>query len=140
MSDFLARLQERKDRASKLLFRAERYITTYGLPASFLSKRATGNINFISDVQAGSIPRHHSMDALEAFMDANPNGVDYQPRVPGGKETIDYHDMMETRRMKASPHAVVVNRDPCWKCGVRGDFGCEHRAAVEAVPLREAIG
>jgi hypothetical protein len=24
-------------------------------------------------------------------------------------------------------HCKIVDRDPCWRCGTRGDLGCEHR-------------
>lgn len=30
---------------------------------------------------------------------------------------------------KAFAETLRVDRDPCAKCGVRGDFGCKHRAA-----------
>ncbi|MDZ7894190.1 MAG: hypothetical protein U5M50_04030 [Sphingobium sp.] len=28
------------------------------------------------------------------------------------------------------PESAPVDRDPCFRCGVRGDLGCKHRRAV----------
>lgn len=140
MSDALTKLQERKDRASKLLFKAERYITTWGVPATALSSRAGLSNNYIADIRSGSIPRHESMDALDRFMDENPEGFPYRPPSDREDDKIGFDAAMDIRRQKISGAAMVVSRDPCWKCGTRGDLGCEHRPAVEAVPLREAIG
>lgn len=37
-----------------------------------------------------------------------------------GREAIE-------RRLKGDvPLPAPVSRDPCWRCGVRGDIGCEH--------------
>lgn len=35
---------------------------------------------------------------------------------------------------KAEPY-VVVDRDPCFHCGARGDLGCEHQLASEPVEM-----
>ncbi|PZQ55280.1 MAG: hypothetical protein DI555_07995 [Novosphingobium pentaromativorans] len=40
--------------------------------------------------------------------------------------------------IRSQPHAVSVDRDPCPRCGVRGDIGCRHsRAALRlaSVPV-----
>ena len=36
---------------------------------------------------------------------------------------------------KQKPLAVYVDREPCPRCQVRGDIGCEHRGANEAAPV-----
>lgn len=35
--------------------------------------------------------------------------------------------------------AQVVNRDPCFKCGVRGDIGCKHQPASLPTTIAETI-
>lgn len=30
---------------------------------------------------------------------------------------------------------MIVSRDPCFKCGARGDLGCTHRPAAAPEPL-----
>jgi hypothetical protein len=34
------------------------------------------------------------------------------------------------RPTKQEPSQAPVNRDPCWRCGVRADFGCVHSRDV----------
>jgi hypothetical protein len=54
----------------------------------------------------------------------------YAPKVPGGPG--------KPRAPKAVPEAgpaaplVLVERNPCPRCGVRGDVGCAHRRATPA--------
>ena len=54
---------------------------------------------------------------------------------------MDWLERLETERKSPSRYAnvverthdvadLIVNRDPCPKCGVRGDLGCKHRRNV----------
>ena len=43
------------------------------------------------------------------------------------------------KSMMANRGAVVVMRDPCFKCGARRDYGCSHYPKTEAVPVAEAF-
>lgn len=43
-----------------------------------------------------------------------------------------HKDMMVERGV------MIVSRDPCLRCGVRGDIGCEHQAPSIPVTLSEA--
>ncbi len=139
MSELSSKWLERKDRASAVLFKAERYISMHGIPATFLSEKATGNMSLIGDIRSGCIPRHESMDKLEAFMEANPNGVPYRGPVQPRSDVVGYDEIMAIRRGKFSADALVVDRDPCYKCGVRKDVGCKHSPKTEPVPLTEAF-
>ena len=38
---------------------------------------------------------------------------------------------------RPTPGTLVVRRDPCFKCGVRGDIGCKHQPAQPAMTLAE---
>lgn len=42
-------------------------------------------------------------------------------------------EQLEARQVKFD--CILVERDPCPLCGVRGDLGCEHRQPVSALPF-----
>jgi len=134
----LVKWSERKERSEKLMIRVEHYLREHGLPAAFLSKHAVKNLSFIADVRKGCIPLHRTMDMMEKFLDENPNGVPYKGRNTEG-DYIGYDAIMQKRWDAMQINALVVDRDPCFKCGVRKDIGCKHHPKSEPVPLREAL-
>jgi len=134
----LVKWSERKERCDAMMVRVEHYMATHGLPATFLSKHAVNNTNFIADVRKGCVALHRTMDMMEKFLDENPNGIPYKGRV-STDDYIGYDAIMQKRWDAMQINAVVVDRDPCFKCGVRKDIGCAHHPKSEPVPLREAL-
>lgn len=132
-------MEERKGRADQLLERIETYLLINDLSASYIGAKAGLHCRYVQDLRDGVTPRHNSMDVMEAFLDANPDGVDYKPRNAAPDNAVSYTSLLEMSRAKESPAAFVVNRDPCFKCGVRRDIGCEHHAASAPIPLRDAV-
>jgi hypothetical protein len=47
-----------------------------------------------------------------------PNNFQASPRKPAANAV--------RRAVQPAVFAEPINREPCWRCGVRGDIGCEH--------------
>jgi hypothetical protein len=134
----LVKWSERKERSDLLLARIEDYMSTHRLPATFLSKHAVKNVNFIADMRKGCVALHRTMDMMEKFLDENPNGIAYKGRV-STDDYIGYDAIMAQRFERMDANAFIVDRDPCFQCGVRKDIGCQHHPKSEPVALREAL-
>jgi hypothetical protein len=132
-------LDVRRNLAAILLVRVEEYMRTYELPAAFLSQKAARNANFIADMRSGCVPILASIDKVNDFLDANPNGISYRrPTLP--KQPDNVVKFFGDARNKIDPSTMVVSRDPCFRCGVRGDLGCRHQPKGEPILLREMVG
>lgn len=108
-------------------------------------------LSFKAAVGAGTNPREIVRDLAAKFDVQRPQiwrtlrqgGVlpEYAPRKDGGKGRPHGGGVpgytanrrarsMEIAEAKAIPLAPQVCRDPCHRCGVRGDFGCAHSASL----------
>ena len=70
----------------------------------------------------------HTADKLRAAMTAHPHGIargEHKARVRlAAQTTLERQRAKQTRDFPAA--AVVVDRTPCPRCGIRRDLGCVH--------------
>ena len=89
-------------------------------------RKALGDPNLVREILEGRQIRPSTEAKLRAFVAAHPDGVGV-----GNPIRRSYAKIRED-----APEPVT--RDPCPRCGVRGDIGCSHLPAGNARP--EIIG
>ena len=123
MAASLPRPQEyiSNDMAALLLVAMKMYVERHNLTPSALSQRATGSTKTMERMQAGGRVRRVTAAKITAFIADNPEPLPFRKAVPAGEG-----------RSFPSPERNLpprVDRDPCARCGVQGDIGCDHRIA-----------
>lgn len=91
-----------------LLDRINAYCEKHDLSVSMVMERAKTSQIRASNLVDGSRFHVNTLERIEAFLKGDP---DDPPPIKRSKPT------------------VIYGRDPCIKCGVRGDIGCEHQPA-----------
>jgi hypothetical protein len=129
-------IENRRNLAALLLIRVEEYLIEHDIPQTQLSEEAMGHNSFIIDMRNGSTPLLSSINRMNDFLDDNPDGF-FRPKPSEVRQPISMSEFEARQRAKYDASVVVVRRDPCFLCGVRGDIGCSHQMRSEAIPLRE---
>lgn len=105
------------------------YLARTGTPISAMSKGATGSISTLRSFMVnGHEPRETTVAKFREWMAANPDGI-----APKGNRIR----RPTYRRVQIQPTDSIpqpVDRDPCFKCGVRADVGCSHRPVAAYCP------
>ncbi|WP_218146910.1 hypothetical protein [Sphingobium sp. AP50] len=93
----------------------------------FIAPLSASPSRWIRDVSNAHHPREVTLARVRALLEgrAIPGRQKYQPsgQYVGRRINPDYA-RPGTPKVAFSP----VDRDPCFKCGVRGDIGCSHRS------------
>jgi hypothetical protein len=119
-------------RADELLSKIEQYAAHIGVTANAVSIAAYGNSNPVANLRRDSDPRPSTITTFVRFMNANPEGDDYL-RSRMRKAARKYDKRLENKASHKSHapkmHRVAnpidasrldrVDRDPCFRCGVR---------------------
>ncbi len=103
-----------------------------GMPvAKFVEPLTSSPTSWLQELQHATSPREVTLARVRALLAGEP--------IPGRQKyerTGAYEGRTGSRgivRAPAPPSSVPVDREPCFKCGVRGDIGCVHRPASGAL-------
>jgi len=124
-----------KENARQVLLRIEHYLSLNSASAKLLCIAAGLNENFISGLRCGSVPKPENIKKIEQAMRDNPDGT---ADMKHPSSVIPFKPI--SVQQKIAPGAKIVSRDPCFKCGVRGDIGCSHQPRFEAIEIGSAVG
>ena len=102
--------KQRKNPAPDLLDRINAYCDKHGLTHNMFTVRVCYKGNLVKSIQSGMQFHPKTLARVEAFL-------------AGAPETV-------TPVVK-QPVIRAYGRDPCRRCGVRGDIGCDHQGAGE---------
>lgn len=117
---------------SNLLQDLEAYITRTDSSPSQLGRKAVGDPGAIAGMRTGRTVKAATEAKWRAFMAANPEGVKRKNKyTQGATGKIGVNERMQTPH----PEGMEPNREPCTRCGVRGDLGCKHRSRLKPPPL-----
>lgn len=102
--------------------------------AKFVEPLSSSPTSWLQDLQHAAAPREVTLARVRALLAGEP--------IPGRQKyerTGTYEGRTGSRGVVRAPTlaarlgAVPVDREPCFKCGVRGDIGCAHRPASGAL-------
>ncbi len=119
-----------KENARQVLLRIEHYLSLNSASAKLLCIAAGLNENFISGLRCGSVPKPENIKKIEQAMRDNPDGT---ADMKHPSSVIPFKPI--SVQQKIAPGARIVSRDPCFKCGVRGDIGCPHQPRFDAIEI-----
>ena len=102
--------KQRKNPAPDLLDRINAYCKEHGLTHNMFMERSRASGQLISGLKNGAMFHPKTLARVEAFLAGAP--VDVPP-------------------VEKQPVIRAYGRDPCSRCGVRGDIGCDHQGAGE---------
>jgi hypothetical protein len=98
-----------------------------GVPlAEFAYPLSTRPLRWLSQVRAAEKPQPATIERINALLAGRPVPAGpVNSRCAGSRMQI-LHAVVSPRD-PPMPDMPRVDRDPCWRCGVRADVGCEHR-------------
>jgi hypothetical protein len=135
-----------------LLHEIETYLKRTGMAAARFSTLAMGDPGFVMRLRKARECKERSVVRCREFMAANPNGVpkpkrEAAPRLLKRKlpkrAPTKYNDGYKApspgfnrshNRIDLSG-VVIIDRTPCFNCGVRADIGCHHQPKSEPVRI-----
>lgn len=90
--------------------------------------RATGfPSSTLESIRHASCPKGSTVDRLRSAMTAWPKVEERHAPAPFERiRVLGIHRGPAPRSTVSAPQRAVP-RDPCWRCGVRGDVGCKHQ-------------
>ena len=101
-----------------------------GVPVlRFIAPLSASPHRWLRDVAQASHPREVTLARVRALLDGEP--------LPPRQDYTRSHQYVGRTAARGMVRPVdlpedrqPVDRDPCFKCGVRGDIGCRHRPAT----------
>jgi hypothetical protein len=96
----------------------EQYILRTGVAPSAFGRKVVNDASLVNRLLKGSICGEGVAQKCRAFMRRHPNGF--------GKQNFKPRLRAMDSGLKLSDAKIIADRTPCFKCGVRRDYGCEH--------------
>lgn len=98
---------------------------------SLIAKLSPYPHQWLQQVAAAKRPRQHTIDRVRALL----AGEDVPLPPPNNFQKRNYQLSERTAaigpdRDPPIPEGPRLNRDPCFRCGVRADIGCAHQPAI----------
>jgi hypothetical protein len=119
-----------------LLAEIEQFLMVTGMPATRFGVLAFGNPAFVAEVRNGRVCREFVTARARKFMAEN---QDWKPKPPKKKRIDDrrspHPGQTQVRKTEKDREAIVLDRTPCFNCGVRADIGCHHQPKSEPVRI-----
>lgn len=116
--------------ASDILPAVEAYLAATGIAPTRFGRRAGVSGRIVFELRKGSGIQQKTADRLNAFMRGDPDGI------CAGKPRKKYsiHNRVKNAGLPSGP-VIILDRTPCFKCGVRADLGCRHQPKSAAIRI-----
>ena len=118
--------------SADLLAEIERFLSRTGSPAAQVGRKAVGDPGAVAGLRAGRTARPATAAKWRKWMADNPQGVPAIHSTHRARKTrAEYR---EENYQQPYPEGKEPNREPCTRCGIRGELGCAHRDALKPPP------
>jgi hypothetical protein len=105
-----------------LIARVDQFLDDNKVSKTGFGSRFSNSNNFVDLLRNGRELRPETVDKLLAFM-ALHEGRNTLP-----KSRAHYKRMQKVNEDSYQSTYQIVERNPCWRCGIRAEIGCDHQS------------
>ena len=109
-----------------LLTEIQQYLHDTGMTKTMFGRTVFKNKNFVGDLEEGRKCGDIVTQRVRDFMAANPDWKP-KPKKKGRPRNSPHPNQYRVIKTEKDANLIVIDRTPCFNCGVRADVGCHHQ-------------